>query len=149
MFTAAAVTIESLVGWTTTHPLPSPTGCTFPGTISARGQGIFVRFSTDNGLTWTNERQLSTTFFRNVQITGDKVTGDVYVAAMDEMGGGLTNRANKIYRSTDGGNTWTNTYTVPRSLAQAVALRASSPLCTPAPRYWRHMGWASPPPSIT
>ena len=32
---------------------------------------------------------------------------------MDEMGGGLTNRANKIYRSTDGGNTWTNTYTGP------------------------------------
>ena len=26
---------------------------------------------------------------------------------------GLTNRANKIYRSTDGGNTWTNTYTGP------------------------------------
>ena len=29
------------------------------------------------------------------------------------MGGGLTNRANKIYRSTDGGITWTNTYTGP------------------------------------
>ena len=25
-----------------------------------------------------------------------------------------TNRANKIYRSTDGGNTWTNTYTGPQ-----------------------------------
>ena len=79
----------------------------------AAGQGIFVTFSTDNGLTWTNQRQVTTTFIRNVQITGDKVTGDVYIAGMDEMGGGLTNRANKIYRSTDGGNTWTNTYTGP------------------------------------
>ena len=58
-------------------------------------------------------RYVTTTFIRNVQITGDKVTGDVYIAGMDEMGGGLTNRANKIYRSTDGGNTWTNTYTGP------------------------------------
>ena len=41
------------------------------------------------------------------------VNGDVYIAGMDEMGGGLTNRANKIYRSTDGGATWTNTYTGP------------------------------------
>ena len=32
--------------------------------------------------------------------------GTVYVAGMNEMNGGLTNRANKIYRSTDGGNTW-------------------------------------------
>jgi hypothetical protein len=78
-----------------------------------RGANIFVRFSTDNGLTWPNERQLPNAGFRNVQITGDSATGDVYVAAMNEMGGGLTNRANNIYRSTDGGNTWTNTYTGP------------------------------------
>src|SRR4030095_16528893 len=75
---------------------------------------IFVRYTTDNGLTWTNVRQVSSGgFFRNVQITGDKVTGDVYIAGMDEGGGGLTTRANKIYRSTDGGNSWTNTYTGP------------------------------------
>ena len=51
-------------------------------------------------------------FIRNVQITGDKVTGDVYVAGMDEGGGGFPhNDTNKIFRSTDGGATWTNTYT--------------------------------------
>src|SRR5436309_4964562 len=85
----------------------------------ARGQGIFVCLSTDNGLTWTDERQITTSFIRNVQITGDKVTGDVYIAGMDENAGNGcssgcgTNRNNKIYRSTDGGNTWTNTYTGP------------------------------------
>jgi hypothetical protein len=75
-----------------------------------------VRYSTDNGLTWTNERTVSNTatFIRNVQITGDPVTGDVYIAGMDEGGGGFPhNDINKIYRSTDGGNTWTNTYTGP------------------------------------
>src|SRR6266542_2002978 len=51
------------------------------------GGAIFVSFSTDNGLTWTNRRQVTTSFIRNVQITGDKVTGDVYIAGMDENGG--------------------------------------------------------------
>ena len=81
----------------------------------ADGGSLRVRYSTDNGLTWTNERQLAPAnpFIRNVQITGDPSNGNVYVAGMNEMGGGLTNRANKIYKSTDGGNTWTNTYTGP------------------------------------
>ena len=75
---------------------------------------IFVSYSTDNGLTWTNPQQIpSSNSIRNVQITGDLVTGDVYIAGMDDMGGALTNRANKFYRSTDGGNTWALTYTGP------------------------------------
>jgi hypothetical protein len=108
----------------------------------ASGQGIFVRYSTDNGLTWTNQRQVTATFIRNVQITGDLATGVVYIAGMDEMGGNTNfNRANKIYRSTDGGNTWTNTYTGPtfrgpgRGNSGYFAVMYNSPL------YWRHMGW--------
>ena len=58
-------------------------------------------------------------FVRDVQITADKVTGDVYVAGMDENGGNGcssgcgSNRRNIMYRSTDGGITFTNTYTGP------------------------------------
>jgi hypothetical protein len=84
--------------------------------FSVGSGALMVRYSTDNGLTWTNERTVSNTatFIRNVQITGDPVTGDVYIAGMDEGGGGFPhNDINKIYRSTDGGNTWTNTYTGP------------------------------------
>jgi Neuraminidase (sialidase) len=107
----------------------------------ARGANIFVRYSTDNGNTWTDERQVTNggPFIRNVQITGDQVTGDVYMAGMDENGGNGctsgcgTNRSNKIYRSTDGGNTWTNTYTAPTSSALAVDLWATSAPCTAAP----------------
>jgi hypothetical protein len=110
----------------------------------ARGQGIFVRYSTDNGLTWTNERQITATFFRNVQITGDLATGDVYIAAMDEMGGGLTNRANRIYRSTDGGNTWSNTYVGPTFPGPGRGSSGFFATMYNSPVYWRHQGWGQP-----
>lgn len=114
------------------------------------GGALFVRYSTDNGLTWTNERQITTTFIRNVQITGDLATGEVYLAGMDENGGSGcsagcgTSRNNKIYRSTDGGNTWTNTYTGPSFVG---ACRGNSGyFCTmySNPNYWRYMGAGEP-----
>ena len=61
------------------------------------GGALFVTYSSDNGTTWHTPISVAPTFIRDVQITGDKITGDVYIAGMDEMGGGLTNRANKIY----------------------------------------------------
>ena len=110
------------------------------------GQNTQIRstYSSDGGTTWSAPVNVTTTFIRNVQVTVDKITGDVYIAGMDEMGGGLTNRANKIYRSTDGGNTWTNTYTGPtfpgpgRSDAGFFATMYANPA------YWRHMGWGEP-----
>src|SRR5438552_3190617 len=105
--------------------------------------------STDDGATWTNERQLSASFLRDVQITGDKVTGDVYVAAMDEGGGGFPhNDTNKIYRSTDGGNTWTNTYTGSPFPGPGVidCSEQSYFACmfSDGGGYWRHEGWGQP-----
>jgi hypothetical protein len=73
-----------------------------------RNPGIFVRYSTDTGLTWTNERQITsgTPFIPNVQITGDLATDDVYIAGMNENGGNTNfNRNNLMFRSTDGRNT--------------------------------------------
>src|SRR6478672_5479489 len=78
------------------------------------GGALFVTYSSDNGTTWHAPISVNPSFVRDVQITGDKVTGDVYLAAMNENGGNSNfNRNNLIYRSTDGGNTWTNTYTGP------------------------------------
>ena len=83
----------------------------------AVGSGALqVTFSTDNGNTWTLRTVSNTgTFIRNTQITGDMSgNGTIYIAGMDEGGGGFPhNNANHIYRSTDGGNTWTHTYNGP------------------------------------
>jgi hypothetical protein len=110
----------------------------------AAGQGIFVTYSSDNGTTWHAPINVFPTFIRNVQITGDKVTGVVYIAGMDEMGGGLTNRANKIFRSTDGGNSWTNTYTGPTFAGPGRSGSGFFATMYANPAYWRHMGWGQP-----
>jgi len=115
-----------------------------------RGGGLFVRFSTDNGVTWTNERQLTTgtPFIRNVQITGDQTNGDVYIAGMDEGGGSFPhNNINHLYRSTDGGNTWTHTYNGPSFAGPGVGASgyfACMFTGGTAGVFWRHEGWGEP-----
>ena len=52
------------------------------------GRGALVTFSTDNGATWAARYRITATFIRNVQITGDG-QGNVYIAGMDEGGGGF------------------------------------------------------------
>jgi len=118
--------------------------------FNVAGGALFVTYSSDNGGTWHTPVQLTTGFIRDVQITGDKLTGDVYVAGMDENAGSGcssgcgTNRNNKIFRSTDGGNTFTNTYTGPSFVGPCRA--ASGFFCTmySSPAYWRSMGWGEP-----
>jgi len=110
------------------------------------GGALFVRYSTDNGVSWTNARQLTSgaPFIRDVQITGDSATGDVYVAGMNENGGGLTTRNNLMFRSTDGGNTWTNTYTGPTFNGPGRGASGYFATMYNNPAYWRHMGWGEP-----
>jgi hypothetical protein len=114
----------------------------------ADGGSLRVRFSTDNGGTWT-ERQLAPAnpFIRDVQITGDSATGTVYVAGMNEGGGGTGGpRSNKIYRSTDGGNSWTNTFTSANFTGpnDGSTCTSNSYFATMFNGYWRHMGWGEP-----
>src|SRR5437870_51908 len=111
------------------------------------GGALFVRVSTDNGVTWT-PHQLTNGFLRDVQITGDLATGVVYLAAMNEMGGGLTNRSNVFYRSTDGGTTWTNTFNGAAFPGPGVTTCPNTYFAcmfnTNQGGYWRHMGWGEP-----
>ncbi len=108
-------------------------------------------FSTDNGATWHAPINVSntSTFIRDVQITGDMSgNGTIYIAGMDEGGGGFPhNNINHIYRSTDGGNTWTNTYTGPSFAGPGVGASgyfACMFTGSPSGVYWRHEGWGEP-----
>ena len=112
------------------------------------GGAIQVRVSTDNGNTWT-QHGINNSFIRNVQITGDPVTGDVYIAGMNEGGGGFPhNDTNLIYKSTDGGSTWANTYTGSAFAAPGVVACSDNPYFTcmfpDAGGFWRHEGWGEP-----
>ncbi len=109
---------------------------------------IFVTFSSDGGTTWHSPVMVSTQsiFIRNVQITGDLATGDVYIAGMDEGGGGFPhNNTNYIFKSTDGGNTWTDTYTGPQFPGPGVtAVGYFACMFLDGGGYWRYEGWGEP-----
>ena len=109
---------------------------------------IFVTFSSDGGATWHSPVVVSTqsTFIRNVQMTGDLATGDVYIAGMDEGGGGFPHQdTNLIFKSTDGGNTWTNTYTGPQFPGPGVNFVGYfACMFLDGGGYWRYEGWGQP-----
>jgi hypothetical protein len=112
---------------------------------------LVVSRSTDNGVTWSSEITVANTgiFIRNVQITGDVTNGDLYIAGMDEGGGGFPhNDTNLIFKSTDGGATWQNTYTGPSFPAPGVVVCDVNPyftcMFTDNGGYWRHEGWGEP-----
>src|SRR5438067_3580616 len=114
------------------------------------GSGALVEsFSTDNGATWSPAVTVinSATFIRNTQITGDMSgNGTLYIAGMDEGGGGFPHDdTNLLFKSTDGGATWSNTYTGSPFPGPGVCSSGyfagmfSTNSC-----YWRHEGWGEP-----
>ena len=119
--------------------------------FGAPNANIFVSRSTDNGATWSGAIMVSTqnTFIRNVQITGDMAgSGTLYIAGMDEGGGGFPHDdMNLIFKSTDGGATWSNTYTGPSFPGPGVT-SAGYFACIfndiNIGPYWRHEGWGQP-----
>jgi hypothetical protein len=110
---------------------------------------LFSTFSTDNGATWATPVQVSPngTEARNTQITGDMSgNGTIYIAGMNENGGnGNLARNNLIYKSTDGGATWANTYTSPTFNGAGVTNVGYFECMFPDNGgYWRHMSWGEP-----
>ncbi len=106
----------------------------------ARGQRIYVAYS-DDGTTWSSPVQVSDAFYRNIQLTGSPDDGTVFVAAMDEGSGGVDMRQNIIYRSTDGGATWTRINIGARFAPPGVTGCGYFAMIPPL---WRHMGWGQP-----
>src|SRR5438093_7912864 len=65
---------------------------------------------------------------------------------MNDGGGGFPHsNSNLIFRSTDGGNTWSNTYTGPSFPGPGVtAVGYFACMFTDGGGYWRHEGWGEP-----
>jgi hypothetical protein len=112
---------------------------------------LSVTFSSDNGATWHSPVIVSNSgFIRNTQITGDMSgNGTIYIAGMDEGGGGFPhNDTNLIFKSTDGGITWSNTYTGSSFPAPGSVVCSDNPYFTcmfpDQGGFWRHEGWGEP-----
>ena len=116
------------------------------------GGTLKVTFSSDNGNTWHSPVTVFNggVFMRDVQITGDLAgSGTVYIAGMDEGGGGFPHQdTNYIFKSTDGGNTWTNTYSGSPFPGPGVVVCSANTyfacMFTDNSGYWRHEGWGEP-----
>jgi hypothetical protein len=120
------------------------------GTSCGAGGCLFATFSSDGGATWSTpvEVQTDTSIFnRDVQITGDMSgNGNIYIAGMDEGGGGFPhNDTNYIFKSTDGGVTWNNTYVgSPFPGPGVCASGYFAGMFSTNGCYWRHEGWGQP-----
>lgn len=111
------------------------------------GGALYVTYS-DNGTTWTKVQvNNGSPFIRDVQITGDLAgNGNVYLAGMNENGGGFPHTNNNlIFKSTNGGASFTNTYTGPGFPGPGVtAVGYFACMFSDGGGYWRHEGWGEP-----
>jgi hypothetical protein len=118
------------------------------------GVGALSVTHSDDGVTWTAPVRVANgnTFIRDVQITGSPVgaaryegnDSTVFIAGMDEGGGGCATRQNLMYKSLDGGVTWTNVTMGPRFSPICDALCSSNSYFAQANPIIRHMGWGEP-----
>jgi hypothetical protein len=118
------------------------------------GQGALSVTHSDDGTTWSTPVRVvnGSTFIRNVQITGtpagttryEGANSSVFIAGMDEGGGGCSTRQNWMYKSLDGGVTWTGVTLGPRFSPICDALCSSNSYFAQVNPIIRHMGWGQP-----
>jgi hypothetical protein len=122
------------------------------GDYAANGATSVVH--SDDGTTWSTPVRLNSgsPFIRNVQITGSPVgasryegaNSTVFVAGMDEgPTGGCATRQNLMYKSLDGGVTWTSATLGPRFNSICDGL-CDNPYFAKVNPIIRHMGWGQP-----
>jgi hypothetical protein len=119
------------------------------GDYAANGATSVIH--SDDGKTWSAPVRLNSgsPFIRNVQVTGSPVgaarfegsNSTVFIAGMDEGSGGLSSRQNVMYKSLDGGVTWTSKILAPRFNAVGESTCGYFAVVNPI---WRHMGWGEP-----
>jgi hypothetical protein len=119
------------------------------------GNGALQITHSDDGATWSAPVSITNgqTFIRDVQVTGTLpgppppnvgFTSTVFVAGMDEGGGGNATRQNIMYRSTDGGVTFTSVTMGPRFNPVGDSACPENSYFYQVNPIWRHMGWGEP-----
>src|SRR5438552_237641 len=107
-----------------------------------------ISYSTDNGATWHASSALSSghgTNFGDPIVVYNPRLGMWFAGDLASGCGGLTVRQNVMYRSTNGGVTWTSTNAGPgfqgpgRSNPSYFACMFNNGI-----NMWRHMGWGEP-----
>jgi len=78
-----------------------------------------------------------------VQLTGGP-DGTVFLAAMNEGGGQLNNHTNLMFRSLDGGLTWTQFFMRDPFAPPGDRLCAPGSYFPRSDPLWRHLGWGQP-----
>lgn len=115
------------------------------------GGGALSVTHSDDGVNWTAPVRVTNNFIRDVQLTGSPVgaaryegnNSTVFLATMDEGGGGCNTRQNRMYKSLDGGVTWTSSVTGPRFSPICDGL-CDNPYFAKVNPIIRHMGWGQP-----
>jgi hypothetical protein len=117
------------------------------------GVGALSVTHSDDGTVWTAPVRVvnGNTFIRDVQITGSPAgaprfegnNSTVFIAGMDEGGGGCATRQNTMYKSLDGGQTWTSAILGPRFKPVCDGL-CDNPYFAKINPIIRHMGWGQP-----
>jgi len=120
----------------------------------AVGVGALELTYSDDGVTWATPVKVANgnTFIRDVQITGSPVgaaryegnDSTVFIAGMDEGGGGCATRQNLMYKSLDGGVTWTNVTMGARFSPICDGICSSNSYFAQVNPIIRHMGWGEP-----
>jgi len=118
------------------------------------GVGALSVVHSDDGVTWTAPVRVAngSQFIRDVQITGSPAgasrfegsNSTVFIAGMDEGTGGCATRQNLMYKSLDGGVTWTNATLGARFKPICDALCSSNSYFAQVNPIIRHMGWGEP-----
>ena len=125
----------------------------------ANNSGALSVTHSDDGTTWSAPVIINPNFMRNAQITGsprgaarfEGTNSAVFVSAMDESSdglGGCTNpgstRQNVIYKSLDGGLTWTSHILAERFKPACDDTCSSNGYFARVNPIWRAMGWSEP-----
>jgi hypothetical protein len=116
------------------------------------GQGRLTAAWSDDGTAWhTVALNNGSTFIRPTQLTGSPVgaprfegnNSTVFLAGMNEGGGGFANRQNLMFKSLDGGLTWTSV-TMGASFPAIKDGLCDNPYFAKVNPIIRHMGWGQP-----